>query len=182
MKKQKTSWILLIALVAGTALYFFLKPKMEEMPPILVDDEQPKEIKDSEIKETDDEGRTTSQNDLDTKTNEGTRIVFYEGNGCDQDVVQSIGNKNFDGRAQKNDEARSVNLIQVPKGTVIKVYDNPKGKENDDFAIILVKKKIFNYCIRTFEQSIYSSNIEMNYTRKNGLDGKISKIVVHYPE
>lgn len=178
MKNSKSILLVvtIIAVVLIIIFYLMNKDKAIPQPFIRVDTEQPVKIKDPQQKHQQEE-----ENDDSNGPTSATRIIFYEGNGCSQEIVQTIEGENFDGRAYRNDEARSVKLVQVPRGTVIKVYDSPDGKEDDDFAIIEVKKKTFEYCIRSFEESIYSDNIEMVYNKKNGLDGKISRIVVTFP-
>jgi len=176
MKKYLIIGAVVLVLIAA---YIVFKPGMEEQPPVEVDSEQPIEQPDlGQPRAPDDTGGGYEEP---TGPTTATRITFYEGNGCSQDIVATYGPKNAAGRIGKNDEARSLSLVQVPAGTRIFIYDSPDAKENDDFAFILVKKKTFEYCIRTLEASIYTDNVEMTYTRKNGLDGKVSYVKIEYP-
>ncbi len=168
--------LIVIVVIAVIAIaYFYGKGLLTVDPPRQVDDEQPVEIQDPS------QPTTPTQPQQPEKATDATKVIFYEGNGCSQDIVKSYGKDNVDGKISPNDEARSVNLIQVPAGTTIMVYDSPDAKENDDFATIVIKKRVFDFCIRTFEASIYTDNVEMTYTRKNGLDGKVSYVKIHYP-
>ena len=176
MKKYLIIGAVVLVIIAA---YIVLKPGMTEMPPVRVDDEQPIEQTDPGTqREPDGEGDAAQEP---TVATEATRVIFYEGNGCSQDIVASYGPKNAAGRIGKNDEARSLQLVQVPADTRIFIYDSPDASENDDYAAIWIKKRTFDYCIRSFEASIFTDNVEMNYTKKNGLDGKVSYVKIQYP-
>jgi hypothetical protein len=105
------------------------------------------------------------------------QIVFYEGNGGSQDIVQSVDDSpGQDFKPRANDEARSVKLLDVRPGCVISVFDSPDGKTNDDFCIIQVKRGAPEYTVATFERSYEDEYVLVSYARKNGLDGKVSRI------
>jgi len=128
-------------------------------------------------------------------------IIFYEGNNCTQDVVFRYdsafsydenctrpGNRCY----RENDEARSVRIYRsVRLPLQIAVFDSPTGATNDDYTNIFVSRIAFagsSYCIRTFEQSRGGSLdptaplpwLKMFYKRKNGLDGKVSRVKIHH--
>lgn len=105
------------------------------------------------------------------------QIVFYEGNGGSQDIVHTTDDsagQNF--RPLQNDEARSVKLLNVRPGCTISVYDSPGGSTKDDFCIIRVKRSSPEYTVATFERSYEDDYVLVSYARKNGLDGKVSRI------
>ena len=105
------------------------------------------------------------------------QIVLYEGNGCSQDIVRTYGDEAGQNKKVKpNDEARSVKLLAVRKGAVITVFDSPDGKMDDDFCVIRVKRYTNDYCVGTFERSYEDEYVSVSFARKNGLDGKVSRI------
>ena len=105
------------------------------------------------------------------------QIVLYEGNGGSQDIVQSFqDDAGQNSRVSPNDEARSMKLLQVRVGAVIIVYDSPDGKLNDDYCVIRVKRSSPEYTVGTFERSYDDEYVTVSYARKNGLDGKVSRI------
>jgi hypothetical protein len=86
-----------------------------------------------------------------------------------------------------NDEARSVKIAKTVKpGAQIVVFDDPGGSQEDDSTVITIVDRDFlepeGYCLRTFENSFDNPNsnsgIKVEYHRKNGLDGKISRVRV----
>lgn len=112
--------------------------------------------------------------------NEGS-IVFYEGNGGSQDIVQTINDspgQNF--RPDKNDEARSVVLHNVREGAVIRVFDHPESSTKKPHAVIEVKKSSPESVVRTFERTYEDENVRVTFTPSGGdeLDGKVSRIRV----
>lgn len=116
-------------------------------------------------------------------------LVFYEGNGCSQDIVFTYDSeRSADDNCQNsgacdgdNDEARSLLIVGIAKpGTRIRVYDSPSASLTDDYAIIDILPNLppEGVCIRTFEQSVSRRGYRMSYVHKNGLDGKISHVTV----
>lgn len=105
-------------------------------------------------------------------------IIFYEGNWGTQDIVQTVddGSKNF--KPNKNDEIRSLEIQVVKVGCKIIVYDNPSGKTNDDWCVITVKKMTSSYIIGSFENTYEDDIVKVEFHKKNGLDGKVSRIVI----
>ncbi|GHD67986.1 hypothetical protein [Jeongeupia chitinilytica] len=121
------------------------------------------------------------------------RITFWEGNGATQDQVgntlsggrsYSIDCKNGD-QGFSNDEARSMKLESIPGMTLIKVYDSPSASEGDDWSKILIKGPISGtVVVPSFNSSGNYDNGNVVVTTKyvNGLDGKISRIMIDYLE
>jgi len=108
------------------------------------------------------------------------QIVFYEGNGGSQDIVHTTDDSaGQDFRPRQNDEARSVKLLNVRRGCVISVFDAPNGSTTDDFCVIQVKRSSPEYTVGTFERSYEDDDVLVSYARKNGLDGKVSRIRVN---
>jgi hypothetical protein len=117
-------------------------------------------------------------------------ITWFEGNDGTQDVVRrdsflSAKSYNISSNLKKekgqNDEIRSVVLEYVPVNTKIRVYDNPDGKTNDDWATLIVKKYKRKIIVRHFEESKNTEEYSLEYNRKNGLNGKISRIEIEAP-
>ncbi|WNG50681.1 hypothetical protein F0U60_46080 [Archangium minus] len=115
-------------------------------------------------------------------------IAFYEGNGGTQTLLGTISDE--PGQAYNltrsnptgipNDEARSLVLYNVRAGAEIRVYDSSSGATDDDYAIITVKAAGLNgYVVQTFQQSYEDASVRVSYIRDNGLDGKVSRIVVN---
>jgi len=105
------------------------------------------------------------------------QIVFYEGNGGSQDIVHTTSDRaGQDFRPRENDEARSVKLLDVRPGCVISVFDSPGGATTDDFCVIQVKRSSPEYTVTTFERSYEDDEVLVSYARRNGLDGKVSRI------
>jgi hypothetical protein len=122
-------------------------------------------------------------------------LIFYEGNGCTQDIVFTYDSRNpSDDNCKKggackgdNDEARSLRILKsAATNTRIVVFDNPDGHQDDDFTVIDILSPEFmedqGYCLRSFEQNFdtpqENQGIIVDYIRKNGLDGKISRVRV----
>ena len=112
-------------------------------------------------------------------------LKFMEGNDCTQDIVgeatdevgQEINIKKTSGFT--NDEARSVLISNVQVGIVLKVYDNPDGKQSDDWTEVFVKKQVLEYCITSFEQTYEDDVVQVFFHQNNGLDGKVSRIEIY---
>jgi hypothetical protein len=117
--------------------------------------------------------------------------LFYSNNDCPSESGAYLGMVSTSTSASwdlkdsnppvKNDQARSVTLENVSKGTVITVYDDPNGSTSDDYAVITATANIDSACISTFEQSVTTSTYTMTYYKDNGLDGKVSRIQVQAP-
>ncbi|WGV98279.1 hypothetical protein QF117_05320 [Vibrio sp. YMD68] len=119
-------------------------------------------------------------------------FVFYEGSQATQHTVCNLvvlpgvhETVNFkkDDYGCDNDEARSLTLRDVPEGTSIRIYDDPKLSTNDDYIVIKVKEDIFtDYIIGSFEQSYSDESVSVTYYEDNGLNGKVSSVRIVVPE
>jgi hypothetical protein len=118
------------------------------------------------------------------------KITWFEGNNGSQNVVRrdtySNSNRyyiasNLKKEKGQNDEIRSALLEYVPEGSEISVFDNPDGKKNDDWTIIYVKQYKRKILIRHFEENVNNNDYRMEFSRKNGLNGKISRVVIASP-
>jgi hypothetical protein len=108
------------------------------------------------------------------------QIVFYEGNGGSQDIVHATDDApGQDFRPRQNDEARSVKLLNARTGCIVSVFDSPGGSTTDDFCVIQVKRSSPEYSVDTFERSYEDDYVLVSYARKNGLDGKVSRIRIN---
>ncbi|MGH3567079.1 MAG: hypothetical protein ACRDRH_13805 [Pseudonocardia sp.] len=105
-------------------------------------------------------------------------ILLYEGNGASQNVVTTFNDQSGQNRRVPNDEARSAKFVHVRVGAVVSVYDDKNGSEKDDFCVIRVKRSSPDYTVSTFERSYEDDFVQVSYRRKNGLDGKVSRIRV----
>lgn len=117
-------------------------------------------------------------------------LVFYEGNGCTQDIVFTYNSEAAaDENCQKsgtacygdNDEARSLLIVGIANpGTRIKLFDSPSAATDDDYTVIDIKDDLppEGACVETFEQSKLQPGFRESYVRKNGLDGKVSHVTI----
>jgi phosphatidylserine/phosphatidylglycerophosphate/cardiolipin synthase-like enzyme len=117
----------------------------------------------------------------DWSTSIGNYAELYEGNGGTQDVVCSIAvnrvkNVRFpDTTFCDNDETRSLLLHDVPAGRVLRFYDDPDRRyEDDDWSEIVVKRPVRRKYIDSYERSFEDEDVRVIYHRDNGLDGKVS--------
>ena len=112
--------------------------------------------------------------------------TLYEGNRgtqnkvCDIEIIDQEVRLKAEGSCD-NDEARSILLSFIPAGTQIRIYDNPSCSTSDDFTVIQVKTDIFQLIIDTFEESFETDQINVTFSKKNGLDGKVSCIQIDVP-
>lgn len=105
------------------------------------------------------------------------QIVLYEGNGGSQDIVQAFEDiPGQNSRVNPNDEARSLKLLDVRSGAVIRVFDDGNGSTQDDFCVIRVKQRLPEYTVGTFERSYEDLYVSVSSAYRNGLDGKVSRI------
>ncbi len=118
-----------------------------------------------------------------TTLNAGS-IRFMEANECGENQKGECEDKagtRIDFKKTEgftNDDARSVTLLNVRKGAIIRVYDNPEGKEDDDYAEIVVKKEVQSYCVKSFENTYEDDTVKVTFHKNNGLDGKVSRVEV----
>ncbi|MGY3904151.1 hypothetical protein ACW5XF_16995 [Aeromonas lusitana] len=119
------------------------------------------------------------------------RISFWEGNGATQDQVGNTlsGGVSYNIDCKKgdqgfsNDEARSLKLEGIPGITLIKVYDSPSASTDDDWAQILIKGPITDtVVVGSFNSSanLDGGNVVVTSHYRNGLDGKVSRILIDY--
>lgn len=72
-------------------------------------------------------------------------------------------------------------LRGISAGTRVMVYDSPSGSITDDYAVIDIKRDIGldeAITVSTFERNEDNADFRLVYVRENGLDGKISRIVI----
>ena len=111
-------------------------------------------------------------------------VTLYEGNNATQANLGTISlttnaSYNFKKTHYPNDEARSCKINSAKKNRFIRFYDSPDGATNDDYVSIYVKKDIkLPITISSFESSFENEYLKVIYTRKNGLDGKVSRAEV----
>ena len=114
-------------------------------------------------------------------------IYLWEGNNADprQDAVCVIprGQRTLTlpSAGCENDEARSLSLSGIAKGTRISLFDNRGGNREDDHMIIDVTRDIGIHekvVLGSFEQNRTTDAYRAIYIRNNGLDGKVSRIEV----
>src|SRR5262245_21595485 len=116
--------------------------------------------------------------------------LFFEGNGCTQQVVGSMwtSDMNVPGEPtawnakkvgwMKNDEARSLLIKANTKAPqTLTVYDNPGGSQKDDWTRITILRDLPEpYCVGSFEVARRDQYVLIEWHRHNGLDGKISRV------
>lgn len=111
-------------------------------------------------------------------------VELYKGNAATQELVCSehvreSHSRDFNAQEQcANDAARSYVLHSVPKGRVIRFFDRPSGKLDDDWIEVIAKRDILEKRISTFEDSFEDADVKVQYHRDNGLDGKVSRIEI----
>lgn len=114
----------------------------------------------------------------------GPRMALYEGNDASQNLVctLNIGQQAsvaFQGHQEcDNDEARSAVLFDARAGTVIRLYDSPRGLREDDWVELVVERDISEARVGTFERSAQWNGVRATYHRNNGLDGKVSLVEI----
>jgi hypothetical protein len=105
----------------------------------------------------------------------GPLVELYEGNAARQNIVCTLDASrnqtvNFAAYPCDNDEARSLRLYDMPAGRVIRLFDSPDGKHEDDWIEIEILRPIAQYTLSTFERSVRDSSLRATYFRNNGLD------------
>jgi len=123
------------------------------------------------------------------------KILFYKKNECKDDPIGEM-RLNYsrtycsNGIAScdlpfKNDEARSMRLVQVKKGTQVNIYNSPNCSDDDDYSVVEMKKDVEG-CIDSFEEKLDNDKINLSF-HKNGvamnhLDGKVSCVKAMVPK
>ncbi len=123
-------------------------------------------------------------------------IIFYEGNNCTQEIKgifqsSQAEDRNCDtSQTCAEDEIRSVLLYPgIDLNTLIKVYNDPEGRKNDDWSRIHIGQTQFTepFCINGFEHNTSSreaaQNISVSHHQDDsgigdGLNGKISHVKI----
>jgi len=123
----------------------------------------------------------------------GDSLIFFEGNGCTENNVGSMKSMGYNpwndlnhARNLKrmscfdNDEARSVLILPHTKVDHFIVADNSDNYKKDDWTHIIIEPKLKGrrtaYCVDSFESNIIDDYVTVKFNRKNGLDGKVSRI------
>lgn len=116
-------------------------------------------------------------------------IQFWGRNNCSGGVkmwttdepVQDVKLKD---REWPNDKFRSMSINNVLPGTRIRVYDSPSASTGDDYSIITVNENYNGnyYCVDSFERSFNDSSVRQAFREKNGLDDKVSRIKIDFPD
>lgn len=119
-------------------------------------------------------------------------IVLHEGSSGSQDVVCRIpvpDNREFrfinfkkDNLSCENDEARSFTLIDVPANTILHFYDSPNRRTNDDWVRVVTRQDISRMVVGSFEIDRERPEISIEYSRDNGLNGKVSSLEINPPD
>jgi hypothetical protein len=114
-------------------------------------------------------------------------IYLHEGPNATraQDLVCVIpvrpGVVNLSANGCENDEARSMSLSGVAKGTRIQLYDNASGNTQDDHMTVDIMRDIGIHervVLPSFEADVSNSHYRAVYNRNNGLNGKVSRVVI----
>ena len=114
----------------------------------------------------------------------GAVVDLHEGNDASQNLLCTLqagqsASVRFPGHPQcDNDEARSLRMHNIRAGTVLTLFDSPDGARNDDWAEITALRNIVTKIIPTFERSFSDADARVMYRRKDGLDGKVSRLDV----
>ncbi|HEX8593535.1 MAG TPA: hypothetical protein VF682_09680 [Pseudomonas sp.] len=125
-----------------------------------------------------------------TKTLTEGGIFLWEGNNADmkQDAVCALpteyNNFKFPTRGCENDEARSMSISGLKKGTRIIAFDDGNGDRSDDYTIVDIKRDIGtdeDIVLGSFETNVNNDTLQAVYIRNNGLDGKVSRITIGIP-
>lgn len=81
----------------------------------------------------------------------------------------------------ENDEARSLSLSGIDKGTRITLFDSASGNREDDHIIVDVTRDIAIHekvVVGTLEQNRTTDAYRAFYVRNNGLNGKVSRVEI----
>ena len=116
-------------------------------------------------------------------------IELFEGRNAGQDRVCELRlsngrhtSVNFKKHSRcDNDEAKSAVLRNMPRGRVIRLYDSPSAKTNDDWVEIRTNRPIQRAVVPSFESSFRNADLTVVYHRDNGLNGKVSRLIAGPP-
>ncbi len=111
-------------------------------------------------------------------------LDFRAGGSCTQSSAGSLTNRSGNtatsastGGAFVNDSARSVSQVNMKAGTIVRIYDSSSGSESDDWTQIFAKTDGAG-CTPSFESSVQSASLKIDYHPFNGLDGRVSLVDV----
>jgi hypothetical protein len=96
-------------------------------------------------------------------------------------IPRSARTLRFPAAGCENDEARSVSLSGIDKGTRITLFDDASGNREDDHIIIDVTRNIGIHekvVVGSLEQNRTTDAYRAVYVRNNGLNGKVSRVEV----
>lgn len=121
------------------------------------------------------------------------KVMLYSGNNQDNQMCILTADYKRAYNLQdyspcSNDDARSMKLCNMKKGTYVTVYDSPSGSHDDDWTSMQVLSD-FADCvyISTFETSkTWNSKVKSVFHKDtgwfaNGLNGKVSRVYVWLP-
>ncbi|MDH3791782.1 MAG: hypothetical protein OES41_08565, partial [Rhodospirillales bacterium] len=74
--------------------------------------------------------------------------------------------------------AHSFRLRDVPAGRVIRFYNGPRESRDTDWTEILPKRFLASRRFESFEINIDTADARVTYVRRNGLDGRVSRIEI----
>jgi Metallo-peptidase family M12 len=114
----------------------------------------------------------------------GPVVDLHEGNDASQNLVCTLqaaqsASVRFPGHPQcDNDEARSMRMHNIRAGSVLTLFDSPDGSRSDDWLEVTALRNVTAKIIPTFERSFTDADVRVMYRRKDGLDGKVSRLDV----
>lgn len=116
-------------------------------------------------------------------------IDLFEGRNASQDRVCQLRLSNGQytsvnfkkTRRCDNDEAKSAVLNNMPRGRIIRLFDSPGAKTNDDWIEIRTNRSFQRAVVPTFESDMTNADLTVRYHRDNGLNGKVSRLIAGPP-
>eukprot|EP01084_Bolivina_argentea_P283475 485513_1 len=126
------------------------------------------------------------------------KMVLHEGNDGSQNTVCTLNidyvnrdwnnpqtiNFKKDSYGCDNDETRSLTITKGLKGTIIKFYDSPDRKTDDDWVEIeIIKSFHLPITINSYQNynGAHDEYIKVTLHYDNGLDGKVSSCYIYRP-
>lgn len=82
----------------------------------------------------------------------------------------------------RNDEARSLVLVNVRAGRALRLLGDPGGSLSQDWVVIVVLRDVATKTIDTFERSFADDDVVVRYHGGDGLDGKVSRLEIDPPD
>ncbi len=111
-------------------------------------------------------------------------VEFFDGDNARRDFVCNVSLE----EARQVDlgthpdcggaRARSFRLRDVPAGRVIRFYNGPRESRDTDWTEILPKRFLASRRFESFEINIDTADARVTYVRRNGLDGRVSRIEI----